>query len=126
MLNWFNSPPKDSTTTFTCKTYFAREFDTLRASLVSTTGNVHASSSSSGSPPNREANKDGPNESQHTTPLHGGRNVPQTSAAATSATSAADYADEARALFARSLCRSAQWEARGGKSGSKFCKTMGA
>lgn len=30
-----------------------------------------------------------------------------------------------RTAFARSLCQSVQWEARGGKSGSKFCKTLG-
>lgn len=33
--------------------------------------------------------------------------------------------DDVRCAFARSLSKSAQWKARGGKSGSKFCKTLG-
>ncbi|XP_030387596.1 putative 1-phosphatidylinositol 3-phosphate 5-kinase [Scaptodrosophila lebanonensis] len=32
--------------------------------------------------------------------------------------------DECRIALARSLCNSVQWEARGGKSGSRFCKTL--
>jgi len=33
--------------------------------------------------------------------------------------------EDARIALARSLCKSVQWEARGGKSGSRFCKTLG-
>ncbi|ALC42334.1 fab1, partial [Drosophila busckii] len=35
-----------------------------------------------------------------------------------------DAEEEARIALARSLCTSVQWEARGGKSGSRFCKTL--
>lgn len=35
-----------------------------------------------------------------------------------------DDCEEIRKAFARSLCRSVEWKARGGKSGSKFCKTI--
>lgn len=33
--------------------------------------------------------------------------------------------DKIRSYFIRSMSKSARWEARGGKSGSKFCKTLG-
>lgn len=35
-----------------------------------------------------------------------------------------DEANQIRKMFARSLCQSVVWEARGGKSGSKFSKTI--
>lgn len=41
------------------------------------------------------------------------------------AEAAAANVDAVRMAFARSLAESAQWKARGGKSGSKFCKTSG-
>lgn len=37
----------------------------------------------------------------------------------------ADGCEESRCYFARSLIQSVQWEAKGGKSGSRFCKTAG-
>lgn len=36
-----------------------------------------------------------------------------------------DSMEECRNYFARSLSNSVQWEAKGGKSGSRFCKTLG-
>lgn len=36
-----------------------------------------------------------------------------------------DTTEECRYYFARSLSSSVQWEAKGGKSGSRFCKTSG-
>lgn len=36
-----------------------------------------------------------------------------------------DSIEENRNYFARSLSNSVQWEAKGGKSGSRFCKTLG-
>ncbi|EDW85898.1 uncharacterized protein Dwil_GK23306 [Drosophila willistoni] len=35
-----------------------------------------------------------------------------------------DFEEESRIALARSLCNSVHWEARGGKSGSRFCKTL--
>lgn len=32
--------------------------------------------------------------------------------------------EDIRMAFVRSICKSIKWEARGGKSGSKFCKTL--
>lgn len=71
---------QDSTTNFSCKSYFAREFDALRKNFL-----VSPQSS------NQASDQD---------------------------------CDEVRKAFARSLCRSVKWEARGGKSGSKFSKTI--
>lgn len=85
---------QDISTSFTCKTYFAHEFDTLRASLISDKPTQTTNMTS----PSREPTSNG---------------------------SCVDDLDQVRDVFARSLCRSVQWEARGGKSGSKFCKTMG-
>lgn len=72
----------DSTTQFTCKVYFAKEFDDLRSRCLK-----HK--------PLTEDNQDGFRM----------------------------LIDETRKSYARSLSQSQTWEARGGKSGSKFSKT---
>lgn len=72
---------QDSSTQFTCKSYFAKEFDELRVKCLRVTS---------------KASDD---------------------------TSQSIVNDEIRKAFARSLSSSIKWEARGGKSGSKFSKT---
>lgn len=78
---------QDSTTQFTCKIYFAKEFDELRSRCL-----MQGCSSDTRS-----------NDS--------------------SPTAKKIQVDEIRKSFARSLSQSEKWEARGGKSGSKFSKT---
>lgn len=82
----FQSP--SSTTQFSCKIYFARDFDSMRTKLLNVTDD--------GKPYQRSTS--GTDE---------------------------ERADKTRAFFIRSLNKSIRWEARGGKSGSKFCKTLG-
>ncbi|XP_055628535.1 putative 1-phosphatidylinositol 3-phosphate 5-kinase isoform X2 [Toxorhynchites rutilus septentrionalis] len=82
---------QDSMSNFTCKVYFAKEFDNLRCNLLETPGNI--------------------TENKHQKPRKS-TNITE------------DNANSVRRMFARSLCRSIQWEARGGKSGSKFSKTL--
>lgn len=100
---------QDSSTSFTCKTYFAREFDTLRASLIAT-----GAQSANASPNKADGEAADAADPEHRRKVSPSLSVPS-----------ADDVDEVRGIFARSLCRSEQWEARGGKSGSKFCKSMG-
>lgn len=66
---------QDSTTQFTCKIYFAKEFDDLRSRCLK-------------------------------------QNLPS-----------ASLQEDIRKTYARSLSQSQKWEARGGKSGSKFSKS---
>lgn len=79
---------QDSTTQFTCRIYFAREFHAMRSSFLKsrTNGGFYCS-----------------NDEDKTKNLE----------------------DLLHFLFARSLSKSVRWEARGGKSGSKFSKTLG-
>jgi 1-phosphatidylinositol-3-phosphate 5-kinase len=74
---------QDSTAQFTCKSYFAKEFDELRAKCLTM--------------PKKQA----PNDEVFQNSL----------------------IDDLRKHYARSLSHSLKWEARGGKSGSKFSKT---
>lgn len=72
----------DSTAQFTCKVYFAKEFDDLRSRCLK--------------------------HNQSAEDIQEGFKV---------------LIDETRKMYARSLSQSQKWEARGGKSGSKFSKT---
>lgn len=80
----------DSTTHFTCKILFAKEFDDLRLNCLVTSNSCKQIPSA-------------PDESFQAD------------------VKAAN--DDIRKSFARSLSQSQKWEARGGKSGSKFSKT---
>lgn len=80
---------QDSTTQFSCKIYFARDFDAMR-------GKCLRLSNEDVIPKINEVNDEYLN-----------------------------YIEKNRIAFARSMSQSVQWEARGGKSGSKFCKTLG-
>lgn len=106
----------DSTnaTQFTCKVHFAREFDEMRMKVLSLSGSIdetdklpfyrrHTSSDGEG-----KFAKDSADEKCD----DGKKKEPV-------------KMEKVRAAFIRSLSKSVRWEARGGKSGSKFCKTMG-
>lgn len=80
---------QDSSTQFSCKIYFARDFDAMRAKCLRL--------SSENVIPNL-------NEESEEYLI---------------------YVEKIRDAFVRSMSQSVQWEARGGKSGSKFCKTLG-
>lgn len=78
---------QDSNGQFSCKIYFARDFDALRGKCLRLSNEDSLLNST----------EDG-NEA---------------------------YLENIRIFFSRSLSQSVQWEAMGGKSGSKFCKTIG-
>lgn len=121
---------QDSTTgtQFTCKVYFARDFDLLRSKLLNLAGSIdeharmpfyrkHANSDSEG-----QSTKDFDRKSSNNS-----LNMscdPLTLDEKCADTQKKDV-DRVRAAFIRSLSKSIRWEARGGKSGSKFCKTLG-
>lgn len=109
-------------TQFTCKVYFARDFDLMRCKVLNLTESIdenekipfyrkHANSESDGKS-GRDFDRKSSNNSLNITDEKyedGHRKE----------------SDKIRAAFIRSLSKSVRWEARGGKSGSKFCKTMG-
>lgn len=141
---------QDLNTQFTCKIYFAKEFDAMRANVLkpprlekslykelelskkreeirlvqknstiitTTTTNmselsemykcVNKMNDETTILPSSSLSKDSPSSQQQQ------QNQQQSEI------------EETRIALARSLCRSVQWEARGGKSGSKFSKTLG-
>lgn len=75
--------------------YYAKEFDNLRCKLL-----------------------DAPNDSTDNT------NQKATCKPQSDSKNTEEEICTIRRMFARSLCRSVVWEARGGKSGSKFSKTI--
>lgn len=115
---------QDTTTStqFTCKVYFARDFDVMRCKVLGLAESIdenekipfyrkHANSESDGKA-GRDFDRKSSNNSLNITDEKcedGHRKE----------------SDKIRAAFIRSLSKSVRWEARGGKSGSKFCKTMG-
>uniref|UniRef100_A0A6B2EHR2 1-phosphatidylinositol-3-phosphate 5-kinase n=1 Tax=Phlebotomus kandelakii TaxID=1109342 RepID=A0A6B2EHR2_9DIPT len=109
---------QDSTTQFTCKVYFAREFDLMRNKvLIPPPGKFSAEKESK---PSEEISEDASvkmsvDRKASSNSLAGqSQKLPEYLTAET---------ERVRQSFARSLCRSIQWEAKGGKSGSKFSKT---
>lgn len=107
---------------FQCTVYFAREFDAMRAKCLS--------------PPKldrqvyRRLEKSKMREELRISQNRNGSEIelirkPSDVGAASSHEEQPDEEEESRIALARSLCRSVQWEARGGKSGSQFCKTLG-
>lgn len=105
-------------TQFTCKVYFARDFDLMRCKVLSLTESLdeneknpyyrkHANSESG-----RDFDRKSSNNNLNMSDEKCDENQRKES-------------DKVRAAFIRSLSKSIRWEARGGKSGSKFCKTMG-
>lgn len=105
-------------TQFTCKVYFARDFDMMRCKVLNLAESFdenekipyyrkHANSDSG-----RDFDRKSSNNSLNLTDEKYDESQRKES-------------DRVRAAFIRSLSKSVRWEARGGKSGSKFCKTMG-
>ncbi|EDW02504.1 putative 1-phosphatidylinositol 3-phosphate 5-kinase [Drosophila grimshawi] len=91
---------------FQCTVYFAREFDALRAKCLS--------------PPKLESKlRISLNRNGSEIEL-----VSKTSDVAGQHDEQPNAEEESRIALARSLSSSMQWEARGGKSGSRFCKTL--
>lgn len=86
---------QDSTCNFTCKVYYAKEFDNLRCNLL-----------------------EAPNATLDS------RNPKAKCKIPTDTRALEEETNQIRKMFTRSLCQSVVWEARGGKSGSKFSKTI--
>lgn len=112
-------------TQFTCKVYFARDFDLLRSKLLTLASSVddyvkipfyrrHASFDS-----------DAKSTSVTSTNQSSNINSDQFKPEEKYEDAQKKDLDRVRAAFIRSLSKSVRWEARGGKSGSKFCKTLG-
>ncbi|XP_059613913.1 putative 1-phosphatidylinositol 3-phosphate 5-kinase [Phlebotomus argentipes] len=108
---------QDSTTQFTCKVYFAREFDLLRNKvLIPPPGRFSGEKESKSMDEVTEDVAKATVDRKCSSNSLGsqGQKPPEYLTAET---------ERVRQSFARSLCRSIQWEAKGGKSGSKFSKT---
>ncbi|XP_037956790.1 putative 1-phosphatidylinositol 3-phosphate 5-kinase [Teleopsis dalmanni] len=119
---------QEHNTQFSCKIYFPREFDLLRAKtfkvpklekslykeLEQSKKREELKVSQSRSGPEIELVRKPSDacKSLNTNPNKDDKFLLQTEV------------ELSRNAFARSLCSSVQWEARGGKSGSKFCKTL--
>uniref|UniRef100_A0A1A9W6H5 1-phosphatidylinositol-3-phosphate 5-kinase n=1 Tax=Glossina brevipalpis TaxID=37001 RepID=A0A1A9W6H5_9MUSC len=126
---------QDNSVQFTCKIYFAQEFDQMRSKTLkapkldkSVYREIEQSKkreelkiSQSRNGPEIElirkvneinTNNEG-NDIKSEEYNHQKEEVPKS----------IDIIEESRNYFARSLCSSVQWEAKGGKSGSRFCKT---
>lgn len=108
----------ENATSFTCKIYFVKEFDQMRMNFLNPPRidetkedrkvfNRHSSQSELDT---RSFNKENDNERKNSSSGASKAEVFQE--------------DEIRKAFARSLCRSVRWDAKGGKSGSKFSKTL--
>lgn len=132
----------DAATQFNCKIYFAKHFDTMRVNFIRSAKQERSTSSTRDSESVDEkrhfqrmhtmsdsdvksckdfdllerkssSNSLAPNQSSNR--CHSDSKDPVIQ----------QENDEVRCMFARSLSNSVRWEARGGKSGSKFCKTLG-
>ncbi|KAH8371675.1 hypothetical protein KR093_008430 [Drosophila rubida] len=106
---------------FQCIVYFAREFDALRAKCLSPPKLDRQLYRRLEKSKMREElrisqNRNGPEVELIHKPSDVGGAVPHEEQP--------DAEKESRIALARSLCRSVEWEARGGKSGSRFCKTL--
>lgn len=130
---------QDLTTQFTCKIYFAREFDTMRTNCIKP-AKIERGFKETFEPEKKNVQR---MQSQpDLDPLKIGQEFDDSVANRKSSTSSltpnmanrrSDSRDsllqqdteDVRSSFARSLCESVHWDARGGKSGSKFCKTKG-
>lgn len=116
---------QDSSTQFTCKVYFARDFDLMRNKLLKL-DDCDDMKSFYCMPSNSESDgklaKDFERKSSN--------NSLNVTNDATKLDEKCDdtqkmEVEKVRGAFIRSLSKSVRWDARGGKSGSKFCKTMG-
>lgn len=125
---------QDSTTAtqFTCRVYFARDFDLMRTKMLSVTGAFDENDKTSfyrnhtNSDSESKLSKDFDRKSSN---ISLNTSCEQSKCDEKTDEKSDDFQkkdlDKVRAAFIRSLSKSVRWEARGGKSGSKFCKTMG-
>lgn len=106
----------ENSTSFTCKIYFVKEFDQMRLNFLN--------------PPKfNEKKEDRRNDKRHSSqPDLDSRMFSRESENNERKSSSSKIEifqeEEIRKAFARSLCRSIRWDAKGGKSGSKFSKTL--
>ncbi|EDV54978.1 putative 1-phosphatidylinositol 3-phosphate 5-kinase [Drosophila erecta] len=112
---------QDHSCQFQCKIYFAREFDAMRSKSLK--------------PPKldkslyRRLEKSKMREELRISQSRNGSEMelvrkPSDVGGPRSTEESSNQEEDARIALARSLCKSVQWEARGGKSGSRFCKTL--
>lgn len=106
-------------TQFTCRVYFAREFDLMRSKLLNVDGNIRKRTNSAN---DDKWCKDA--ESKYSDNCNSGSCDTSKSDEKCDDVHKKDM-ESVRSMFIRSLSKSVRWEARGGKSGSKFCKTLG-
>lgn len=120
----FQNVSSNMATQFTCIMYFARDFDSMRCKLLDVA-----------------LEKQEYDRRKHTNSESDNRSIPEldrrlsnnslnTSIESPKCDEKSDDSqkkqiDRVRKAFIRSLSKSIRWEARGGKSGSKFCKTLG-
>lgn len=116
-----------SSTQFTCKVYFARDFDSMRNQFLTLDKSFDSSEKTSfyrrntsidDSKSSKELDRIASNNSLNLSsdPLKTDEKIEDLQK---------KQIEKIRTAFIRSLSKSVRWEARGGKSGSKFCKTMG-
>lgn len=120
---------QDLTTQFTCKIYFARDFDAMRSNFIEPNKNGEAGTKTS---TRRHTNSESDGQSNRDVDRKSSSNSLGFQTAFDSPKLDDDVTDAQakniegiRMAFARSMSKSVRWEARGGKSGSKFCKTLG-
>nr|XP_016929259.1 putative 1-phosphatidylinositol 3-phosphate 5-kinase [Drosophila suzukii] len=112
---------QDQSCQFQCKIYFAREFDAMRSKSLK--------------PPKldkslyRRLEKSKMREELRISQSRTGSEMelvrkPSDVGGPRNTEEESNLEEDARIALARSLCKSVQWEARGGKSGSRFCKTL--
>lgn len=113
----FNTNTTATPTQFTCRVYFARDFDSMRMRMLranSDRGKSFAFKSSAAKVDvDEKLSMDGDRKASSNT----------NDEKCDELTRAEN--EMVRIAFIRSLSKSLKWEARGGKSGSKFCKTLG-
>ncbi|KAH8402497.1 hypothetical protein KR009_012395 [Drosophila setifemur] len=112
---------QDNGCQFQCKIYFAREFDAMRAKSLQAPKLDRSLY--------RRLEKSKMREELRISQSRTGSEMelvrkPSDVGGARPAEEPTDLEQEARIALARSLCSSVQWEARGGKSGSRFSKTL--
>lgn len=112
---------QDTNAQFACKIYFARDFDLLRSKFLQLSN--HGVDVDAQQTDTRSTMKD-----FERLPSNNSLSVNSTDSMRNDEDADDQQKQETeriRIAFARSLSKSIRWEARGGKSGSKFCKTLG-
>lgn len=113
---------------FTCKIYFAKQFDLMRLKTLKPPIAENSLYKQLEQKKKREElkvcqSRSGP-EMELVHKPSDIFNSTQTDANKSNRNASQTEIEKCRNCFARSLCSSVQWEARGGKSGSRFCKTL--